>query len=472
MACSTATASRSKLRYLLRVLAALVFCGALVAWASATADLVRIPAVHSLWFGVTLVLGGAAIAFARARLFPHPVYTGFSIACAGVSIAAGSASGLWLVSPVVALSCAALARSYEPRERFLPQAGTAPPTGNDRLRFYLFVLLPWLALYEVTLAIGIAPDAVSGMSHFEQRLPVIEWTQIVYASTYFLTILAPVFAKTRTDLRNYSVRGLWTMLIAYPAFLLIPLIAPKRPFIPHTLPGRLLLWERSLDSPVAAFPSFHVIWAMLAAEVFARRWPRLKGLFYGWAILVAASCVTTSQHSILDVVGGAATVALVVRIRRVRMMNPRLYAGAAAFMGLWLAEALAGAGEWLMIAVLIAVTPLLQASNRRSRICQLAIALILTRLWLLAAPLHLIAGLFFILAGLARFVEEPKWIAAVGVVAGVLLTALGHSAPAPAPHPAWNTLLPALIFGVMVATTVGSAWIATVRPPMFSKIEQ
>jgi hypothetical protein len=35
----------------------------------------------------------------------------------------------------------------------------------------------------------------------------------------------------------------------------------------------------------------------------------------------------------------------------------------------------------------------------------IGIALILTRLWLLAAPLYLIAGLFFILTGLAILVR-------------------------------------------------------------------
>ncbi len=356
-----------------------VLSGALAAWAKATADLVRIPAVHSPWFGLALLLAGAIIGLAGARLFPHPVYTGFCIVCAGVSIATGSASGLWLVSPVVALSCVALVLGYQRHklhEQLLPGAGTSPPTGNDRLRFYLFVLLPWLALYEVILAIGVPPDAISGMSHFEQRLPVLEWSQIIYASTYFLTIFAPVFAKTRSDLRSYSVRALWTMLVAYPAFLLIPLIAPKRPFTPHTIPGRLLLWERTLDSPVAAFPSFHVIWAMLAAEVFARRWPRLKALFYGWAILVAASCVTTSQHSILDVLGGATTVALVVR-------GPQIWSAVRWRFGAGLAQAF-----------------------DRSRCLTMAITLILTRLWMLSAPLHLIAGLCFILVGLERFVEQ------------------------------------------------------------------
>jgi protein-S-isoprenylcysteine O-methyltransferase Ste14 len=42
------------------------------------------------------------------RLLPHPIYAGFVMLCAGISIAVRSASGLWLVSPIAALGCAAL----------------------------------------------------------------------------------------------------------------------------------------------------------------------------------------------------------------------------------------------------------------------------------------------------------------------------------------------------------------------------
>src|SRR5437667_11755025 len=62
------------------------------------------------------------------RLLPHPIYTGFTMLCVGVSIAVVSASGLWLVSPIVALSCAARVLGYERhdlRERF----GRASMTG-------------------------------------------------------------------------------------------------------------------------------------------------------------------------------------------------------------------------------------------------------------------------------------------------------------------------------------------------------
>ena len=44
------------------------------------------------------------------RLTRNPMYVGFGLACGGVSIALGSASGLWLVTPVACLAAAALVR--------------------------------------------------------------------------------------------------------------------------------------------------------------------------------------------------------------------------------------------------------------------------------------------------------------------------------------------------------------------------
>jgi len=605
---------------------------ALIAWAIATRGTVGLPAVISWPFGLaaaaigTLVLflgmahlwiyGGGLpmnaypppryVAQGIFRLLPHPVYTGFSILCAGVSIAVGSASGLWLVSPIVALGCAALVLGYERHDlrarfgsipqRLLPEAGTSAPSGADRLAVYLFVLLPWLVLYEAVIAMGPPRGTVSTVLPFEQRLPVLEWSEIIYATAYVLTPLAPLFARTRNDLRSFSVRGLAAMLVAFPLYLTIPLIAPPRPFTPHTVFGHMLRWEQTMDRnrPVAAFPSFHVIWTLLAAEVFARRWPRLVWLFYGWALLVAASCVTTGQHPMVDVLGGVATVGLVARgpalwnaVRRqaqrianswrewrigpVRVINHGIYAGMGALIALWIAGTMAGVGletailtaactalvgaalwaqyvegspqllrpfgfyggllggtlgalmaplfgasPWLVLAAFSVGGPWAQALGRlrclvqgcchgrpapeavgicyvhpRSRVCRLTtwtgvplhptpvysilwnglIALTVTRLWMLDAPLHLISGIYFILTGLGRFVEEAwrgepqtpvfwrlrlyQWAAVASVIGGALMTALGHSTPAPAPHFAWNTLLLAAVFGLAVCIAMG-----------------
>lgn len=446
---------------------------ALMAWAQATAGAVRIAPVNSPLLGFSLMLIGASLLLPiAARLFPHPVETAFCTICVGVSIASGSASGLWLVSPVVALGCAAsVVARQNPQVRLLPKDEPSPPTGRDHLAFFLFMVLPWLALYEAVLAIGIPPDAVSGVTHFEQRLPVLEWTQIFYGSVYLMVLSVPFIAETRADLRWFSVRGLWTMLLAYPAFLVIPLIAPKRSFVPQSLPGHLLVWEQSLDSPVAAFPSFHVIWVLLAAEVYSRHWPKRKWLFYGWACLVAASCITTGQHSVADVIGGIATVELVRRApglwRSLKPYTERIAgtpagAGAGIFFALWFAGSLALPGmksetsPWLILAALSLGGALIQALAVGGTPVYLIVwngltAVALLRLWTLAAPLDLIAGLYLILAGLGKFVKEagPGRLAIAMVIGGALLTALGQSLPAPTPTISWEPALPAAILALL-----------------------
>jgi protein-S-isoprenylcysteine O-methyltransferase Ste14 len=601
----------------------------LVAWAAATAGVVRLP-LPSPQLGLPIAVAGAALLLLGMlhlwryggglpmnaypppryvergiyRLLPHPIYVGFVVLCAGVSIAARSASGLWLVAPVMALGCAALVLGYENHDlaerfgraprRLLPRAGALRPSPLDRLACYLFVFGPWVVAYEVVIALGAPSDATTAWLPLEQRLPVLEWSELFYVSAYPVTALAPLFARTCGDLRRFCVRGLWAMLVAFPLYIAVPLAAPQRGFTPHTALGRLLSWERTLDNAAGAFPSFHVMWAVLAAGVYASRWPKLRWVFRAWAALVAASCVSTGQHPVADVAGALVTLWLVARgpalwqaIRRqgerianswhewrigpVRVINHGIYAGIGACLALWIAETLAGPGRrlpvlvaalasvvmaalwaqyvegspqllrpfgfyggllggtvgallaplfgvsmWLVLAAFAAGGPWAQAMGRlrclvqgcchglpapesigirythpRSRVCRMTqwagvplhptpiysilcnvfVALAVTRLWLLHAPLHLIAGLYFILTGLGRFVEEAwrgepqtpafaglrlyQWAAAASVVAGVLMTALGRSEPAPLAHFDWSALPASAAFGLLVWCAMG-----------------
>jgi prolipoprotein diacylglyceryltransferase/protein-S-isoprenylcysteine O-methyltransferase Ste14 len=602
----------------------------LVLWAMATAGSVQLHAVHSPALGLIIAgAGGALLLLGMAHLWtyggglpmnaypppryvargiyallPHPIYIGFVMICIGASISVGSASGLWLVSPVAALGCAALVIGYERHdlaERFgalprklLPDESAGSASGRDLLAAYLFVFVPWLALYEGAIALGLPHNAATALLPFERRLPVIEWTEAFYFSAYIVTALAPLFAKTRSDLRTFMVRSLLAMAVAFLMYLLLPLAAPQRPFTPLTALGRLLAWERTLDNAAGAFPSFHVIWALLAAEVYGRRWPRLAWVWRAWAALVSLSCVTTGQHPAADVIAGAATVGLVTRgealwevIRRqgerianswhewrigpVRVINHGFYVGAGAFFSYWIAETFAGpermmpillpalaavvgaalwaqyiegspqllrpfgfyggllggtlgallaplfgASPWLILAAFAAGAPFAQAMGRlrclvqgcchgrpaaepigiryihpRSRVCRMTAwtgvplhptpvysilwnvftALIIMRLWSLHAPLHMIAGLYFILNGMGRFVEEAwrgepqtpvfgglrlyQWAAFGSVLIGILMTALGTSDPAPAAQFDWRTVLPAAAFGAVVCIAMG-----------------
>ncbi len=313
----------------------------LIVWAIQTRGLVDLPAIHSLSWGIgTIGLGSLLVAMGMASLwwvggglpmnafpppryvssgvyglFSHPIYLGFSLVCIGAAIAAGSASGLWLVSATVILASAALVLGYElpdmqarfgsacAEHRLLPSDDQSPPSGIERLRCYLTVLLPWFLIYEAFVVLGVPPDAKIAYLPFESRLPVLPWTDILYGSVYVMVLLAPLIVRTRHDLRLFSSRALLSMLIIFPLYLAVPLMAPPRSF---TAIGRLGEWlnlDRAHDSPAAAFPSFHVVWAFIAAEALARG-PWQKRLWRAWAVLVSASCVTTGMHALVDVVAG------------------------------------------------------------------------------------------------------------------------------------------------------------------------
>jgi prolipoprotein diacylglyceryltransferase len=99
------------------------------------------------------------------------------------------------------------------------------------------------------------------------------------------------------------------------------------------------------------------------------------------------------------------------------------------------------------------------------------IALVMWRLWKLHFPLHFVGGIYLVLNGLGRFVEEAyrgepqtpafgglrlyQWIALLTVLIGASMTALGRSEPAPAPMFQWQALPVAMMFGIVCWFALG-----------------
>lgn len=598
---------RSRLpKVLYGMLFAAVLPLALMLWAHGAGDAAPLAALHSTLWGAlliglgmaTLLMGMLALwreggglpmnAFPPPRfvekgiysLVPHPIYGGFVIACAGVAIFTGSASGLWLVMPSVALSCAALVLGYEMpdlRKRFGVPASSAwlcadgldAPSLLERFRVYVVVLLPWLAIFELIGFLGKAVGAADTYLPFESRMPVMEQTEIVYASTYLVVLLTPLVVDSRHALRRFALRGLTAMALLFPLYLLLPFFVPPRPFIPGGWIGQMLLWERTPWSGIAAFPSFHVVWACIAVSALSEGARGKKFIWWTWAALVAASCITTGMHSIADVVAGALAYVLVVRMPEVwkgilrvaerianswkewrvgpvRIINHGGYAAAAALVGMGLIDAQLGPGRelvtvsiflcstvgaalwaqwvegspsllrpmgfyggmlgaaiggaaalfihadlWVVFAAICVAAPWIQGIGRlrclvqgcchghvtktvpgirythpRSRVCRLAhlggvpvhatpvysilwnavLGAVLLRLLELHASSTLICGVYLLLSGAGRFVEEAyrgepqtknvcglhlyQWIAVLTFVAGAALTTVG-GAPMP-----------------------------------------
>jgi membrane-associated phospholipid phosphatase/protein-S-isoprenylcysteine O-methyltransferase Ste14 len=611
---------------------AVVIPALLALWAWRLETQVDLPVAHNVWIGSALAgLGLALTAAGMAALWLHggglpmnafppprlvqrgiyrvlsqPIYVGFAAACAGVSVLTGSAAGFWVATPLVAGACAALVFGHERHDlmrRFgtLPQPLLAIPGGGperpdawEKLSVLVLVLLPWLILYEA-LARAQPRDVTELFFPFERSWPVLLWTEVPYALTYPFVALAPLIASRRDVLRRFAISGLVATGTGLLAYIAVPVIAPPRPFEGTGLWAELQRLERAGNhNGYVACPAFHATWAFLAAWVYQARWPRWRWAIWLAPTVMAASCITTGMHALLDVAGGLALFALAIwaeqlwqvmlstierfadgwrdwRCGPARVINHGAYAGLAAAIGVAMPGlligpqalptlivialcSLAGAGLvgqlmvggpalrrpfsyyggalgaatgvalaatwgeelWPLAGALAVTAPWVQFAGRfrclvqgcchgaptgqdwgirytnpLSRVCRIAhldgipihptplysmlgnvvIGVVLGRMWSAGAPLPMIVGLYLVLAGMARFVEESyrgepmtpmvcglriyQWFAVMSSLAGAVVMSIRTTEVAPAVNPTWQALGAALPVGLATWFAMG-----------------
>lgn len=608
---------------------------ALVGWAVATTPAVPLPVIPYAWAGI--IVGGMGLVFLVAgvltlvaygrglpmnpypppqyvtrgiyRFTPHPIYVGFVMLCIGAATSMRSASGLWLVSPLVGFAVTALVLGYERhdlRRRFgvavnrralvsLPPNRADPPTAWNRASIFLLVLIPWSAAFEAVYRLGVPTDAVIAYLPLERHWPVLEWTEAVYASVYVFVLATPFLLRTQGALRQMAVTGLTATAVVTLIYLTVPVVAPPRPFEPRSIFGHALMFERAMSNTVAAFPAFHVIWSLIAADAWATRSRTWGATGWAWAVLITISCVTTGMHALADLFAAVVVFLALRNARRlwermrhaaealanswhewrwrgVRLINHGFYAALAGAVGLWISGTLGGAGVFwqlvlvhvcglvgaglyaqqlegspklsrpfgyyggviggaagcvvigavtgntmLLLALIAMEGPWVQAIGRlrclvqgcchgheapdavgirywqpRSRVCALAdfrglplhptplysilanvtIGVLLIRLWSVGAALGLIAGIYLMLAGVARFVEESyrgepqtpivaglrvyQWMAVLSFLFGMVLTTIpggaGGGLRLTADPP---VLLAAVLYGMVTGLAMG-----------------
>ena len=390
-----------------KLLYGLAFCfvlpGLLVLWARALdRKFPALPPVPGTAAGLILLVVGAALmlramwelwslggglpmnAFPPKRYvvrglygwLPNPIYLGFALLMFGVFVTARMTAGVWIVSPVLWLGTIALVVGFERMEirrlfgsghpvprLSLPPDSAEPPRWWHRAATYALALAPWFAGYE-----GIA-RLLSGRAGRETYLPmehawpVLAWTTLLYTGAYAWVALAPLAAISQGALRRFIRNGWVGSAVIFWCFLVLPLTATPRPFDAGTMLGGVLQLDRAHDTAFCAFPSFHVFWTLLAARLWAGRLPSL--IAYGLAALMAASCVSTGMHSLVDVVAGFGVFAAVNRLDEfwrallrvtewlanswhdwriggVRIINHGGYVALAGAMGVWLVGWLLG----------------------------------------------------------------------------------------------------------------------------------
>jgi protein-S-isoprenylcysteine O-methyltransferase Ste14 len=318
-------------------------------------------------------------------LVPDPIYIGAVTACLGYALMTRSAAGLWLATPLLALAAASFVLGYEreatrhrfgaraqPRLRLPPVADTAP-TAWERAAVVLFVLLPWMAAYEAINRLGMAPDARSSYMAWDAAVPVIPWSEAIYALTYPYVLLAPFLASRRSDLRRFAVRGLWATAAIGVFYLLVPFVAVAKPVPDGSVWAPLLQMERFWNQHTS-LPSFHVVWTCLTSALLAARWPRARWWLAAWTLAIASSCVTSGMHAMSDVIAGLTAAAVLMRgdaiwaalcrvseavanswkewrVGPLRMMSHGVYAAVGGAVGVAVATWVAGTGQlWWIVA--------------------------------------------------------------------------------------------------------------------------
>lgn len=313
---------------------------ALAWWATRLDAVVFLPIVGSRSGGWGLLLAGLLLMLAATRdllrdggawpmsaypperlvrvgtygILRDPIYVGAVLGVAGAAMLAASPAGIWIVTPVLALAATAWVLGFE-RSRTIARFGALPdplvhlpastddaPMRHERLITATLLFGTWLLLYLAVERLGPPAWAPTAYLPGEAQWRVIPWTEAIYAATYPFVVLAPFLAPRRRDLRDFAIDGLLATGVAVAWYLLVPFVAPAKPIPGDGFWQDLMRWERQYDSPATALPAFHLVWALLAARLYVRRWPATRWLMALVVTAIAISCVTTGMHALLDLV--------------------------------------------------------------------------------------------------------------------------------------------------------------------------
>jgi len=222
-------------------------------WAKFTGQIIPLPAIESEIAGAILMgVGGSLMLWAMFalqyygkglpmnaypppvfvtqgpyRLFRHPIYWGFGLLMIGYFVYSGSASGLWLVSPLTVMGMVALVLGHESidlKKRFpdqsirtvldYPENKTDSADFRDRL-----TSLFWVGCYLILSNFMI--DQLNGivLPFFGEPLriiPALENPYLPFLSLIFF-IATPFFLKRKDVLREWEVSGF--IALSYSAFI-------------------------------------------------------------------------------------------------------------------------------------------------------------------------------------------------------------------------------------------------------------
>jgi protein-S-isoprenylcysteine O-methyltransferase Ste14 len=583
-------------------------------WAKYTEDLIKFPAIESTTTGWILTIGGSLLMLLAMftlikygkglpmnayppprfvkrgpyRLLRHPIYWGFGILMVGYFILAGSASGLWLVSPITILCMITLVMGYEIidlKKRFPDETIKTVLDLPENKAESFEVRVRFASLFWVV-ALLLLGNFITGK--LAGNIPVLIGKSLVvnlgFENPYlpflsFLFIISIPFLLKRKDiLREWALSGILALSISIFIALIFPALGAQ--FIPPD------------NSILIAVPIF-LIFISLKSII---RQSKQLAVFFGFiAVALVIIQLTNSRSAVLHFTGSILIFLLSANYWRiwfflknstekianswkewvfgkVRVINHGFYVGLGTFFGILLAGTLSGKeyawailiftftlivfsalwaqiiegseklkrpfgyygalvgvlfaslggwvsgfNIWVTVGVISVVMPWVQAIGRlrclingcchggkvdnptigiryfhhRSRVSGISgmkgellhptplyailwlflIGFILLSLWNRNFSSSFIIGLYLILTGTGRFVEEAyrgevqtpiikglrlyQWIAIFSVIIGIIMTVIYVEPIVITPAFAWETVAAAIIGGIFTTFAMG-----------------
>jgi hypothetical protein len=157
------------------------------------------------------------------------------------------------------------------------------------------------------------PAADVGTWYFRWELHLLPYLPVLivpYMSIDFLFFLAPFLCSNEREMRTFTRRVVFSILLAAAFFLVFPLKLawPERPRVSGWF-GEFV--EQSCNAPFLMeyphnlFPALHITLCLILAELYGRHTRGgVRALSHTWFGLIALSTLLTWQHHLVDVAGG------------------------------------------------------------------------------------------------------------------------------------------------------------------------
>lgn len=189
-------------------------------------------------------------------------------------------------------------------------------TLGEKFKVFLIFAVGYSIFYIFPNFYATWQPALLPLSRFDQAVPFLPWTFLIYTSDYVLISLTILLISDRRSFNSFGRMMFLALVICGTFFILFPTTYP-RPVYP-SVDNLFIQLAMDLvyvaDSPNNCFPSMHVALTTISAWSLRKHSSRLFIGIVVWTVAVIVSTMTTKQHYFVDIVGGLSVVFLVVII--------------------------------------------------------------------------------------------------------------------------------------------------------------